>query len=168
MHRVYIVGDGHVSHKNICRQRPQFNTVAEHDDFFWDLVSALKPKDELIMAGDMFFTRSSLYMLRKFPFKKTLIIGNHCTDHEPDARDLVEVYDSVQESIKKNWFTITHRPMHPAALRGRINVHAHQHNESLPDSRFINVSLEATGFRLVDFEEIRNGSYRTHLTAPQL
>ncbi|QXO10844.1 hypothetical protein pEaSNUABM54_00018 [Erwinia phage pEa_SNUABM_54] len=165
MQRVFIVGDGHVSHKNICKQRPQFSSVAEHDEFFWDLLSPLTKRDQLIMAGDMFFTRESLYKLRKFPFRKILVMGNHCTDHEPDFRDLVEVYDDIHESIKKNWFTITHRPMHPAALRKRINVHAHQHGDTLPDSRYINVSLEATGFRLVDFEEIRSGDYRTHASA---
>lgn len=159
--RTLIVGDGHVSHKNICKQRPRFKTVAEHDEFFWDLLAPLNYRDQLIMAGDMFFTRESLYKLKKFPFRKILVLGNHCTDHEPDFRDLVEVYDDIHESIKRNHFTITHRPMHPAALRNRINVHAHQHTDTLEDPRYINVSLEATGYRLVDFEEIRSGAYRT-------
>lgn len=159
--RTLIVGDGHVSHKNICRQRPRFATVAEHDEFFWDLLAPLNYRDQLIMAGDMFFTRESLYKLKKFPFRKILVIGNHCTDHEPDARDLVEVYDDIVESKKRNHFLITHSPRHPIALRGRLNVHAHMHETIIQDERYINVSLEATGYRLVDFEEIRTGEYRT-------
>lgn len=114
------------------------------------------------MAGDMFFTRESLYKLKKFPFKKILVIGNHCTDHEPDARDLVEVYDDVVESKKRGQFLITHSPRHPIALRGKINVHAHMHETIIQDERYINVSLESTGYRLVDFEEIRTGEFRTY------
>jgi calcineurin-like phosphoesterase family protein len=115
------------------------------------------------MAGDMFFTRESLYKLRKFPFRKILIIGNHCTDHEPDIRDLVECFDDIHESKKRGKFLITHSPRHPAALRGRFNVHAHMHETIIRDPRYINISLEATGFRLVDFEEIRTGEYRTYI-----
>lgn len=55
------------------------------------------------------------------------------------------------EKYKKSW--LSHAPIHPAELRGKINIHGHVHDATitdengLPDLRYFNVSLENTGGR---------------------
>lgn len=165
MTRTWIIGDGHVDHEGVLELRPQFRNVAEHHDWFFSLLDAVPDTDTVIMVGDMFFSRSALYKLNSYSFIKRLVLGNHDTDREADMRDLVEVYDSVDLWLKKKGgFIITHVPMHVDVLRGKTNVHAHIHDEFIDDPRYICVSAESTGLQLLDFEEIRNGTFKTKNT----
>lgn len=159
----YVAGDFHVGHRGIHKSRPRFSTAQEHDDFIFSLLEPLRKQDTLLGVGDMFLNRESLYLFRKLPFRKKLVLGNHDTDFKCDIRDLVEVWDSIDESVKRpGGFIFTHRPMHPYSLRNKTNVHAHEHTGILRDSRYVNVSLEIAGFRLIQLEEILSGQYTTY------
>lgn len=163
----YIGGDFHVGHPGIYKSRRRFATLAEHDEFMVSLLEPLRKQDTLIGVGDMFLTRKGLYDFAKLPFRKKLVIGNHDTDFKCDIRDLVECWDTIDESVKRpGGFIFTHRPMHPFSLRGKTNVHAHEHTEIIRDARYINVSIEIVGYRLLRLDELYDGSYRT-FTAKQ-
>ena len=115
------------------------------------------------MVGDCLVGRSSLELIKKFPCRKRLIAGNH--DFEKGIRfsDLVGVVDEVHSSYKwRSRFNIVHIPPHADHLRNKIIIHGHLHEVIIPDPRYINVSLEATGFRLIQAEEIIQGSYRSY------
>lgn len=161
MGRTFVGADFHIGHKHIVKSRKGFISQSQHDEFMFGLFSTLRPNDTFIGVGDMFFTREWLYRFGKLPFRKKLAIGNHDTDRECDIRDLVENWDTVDESIKRPGVIFTHRPMHPDALRGKRNCHGHQHELTIPDSRYINVSIDAAGFRLIQLEEILDGRYTT-------
>ena len=155
--------DFHVGHPNILRTRPRFATLAEHDEFIWDLIAPLRKQDTLILVGDCFLSREALFKFRRFPCRKKLVLGNHDTDHKVKMPDLVQVFDSIDLEIKRpGGFAITHMPKHPISLRNKTNVHGHEHKMPLRDPRYINISLEVAGYRLVSLDEITNGSYRTH------
>ena len=47
-------------------------------------------------------------------------------------------------------------PMYPESLsRWKGNIHGHVHDNSLSDSRYINVSVENINYTPINFEEIR-------------
>ncbi len=160
----YFVADLHAGDKSIIKYRPQFPTLGYHDEFIMDLLSKLKPNDELEMVGDCIVGRHMLEEFKKLPCRKRLIVGNH--DFEKGIRwnDLLGVVDDIQGGYrwKGHPYWITHIPVHADHLRGRLNIHGHLHEVIIPDKRYINVSLEASGMRLVSHEEILDGSYRTY------
>jgi len=46
-------------------------------------------------------------------------------------------------------------PVHPDELRGKINVHAHMHDRAIADSRYVCLSLEQTGYQMVDLNHVK-------------
>lgn len=159
----YFIADLHIGDPSALKYRPQFVSLGYHDEFMLNLLANLKPNDEVDFVGDCFVKPYVLPILAKMPFKKRLILGNHDLQKGIKWTDFVGVVDDIQGGY--NWpghpFWITHIPCHPDHLRGRLNIHGHLHDTIIPDIRFINVSVEATGYRLVDHEEILDGSYRT-------
>lgn len=49
------------------------------------------------------------------------------------------------EKYKKSW--LSHAPIHPAELWGKINIHGHVHDATIPDYNYYNVPLENTNGR---------------------
>ncbi|UVD41928.1 putative metallo-dependent phosphatase [Klebsiella phage KPN8] len=165
----YFAGDFHLGDPSIIKYRKQFKTVKEHDEFIADTI-LVKPRDHdiLTIVGDGFIKPESLFILKKFPYKKHLIPGNHCMEKGVKVTDLAAFFDVVTGSFKwKSGFFVSHEPQHPDHLRGRINIHAHLHDKVIEDERYIGVSLEQTGYRLIHHDEILSGSYRTY-RAPRL
>lgn len=164
MSRSMLGADLHIGHPNIINSRTRFSTLAEHDEFIWDLIAPLRKHDTLILAGDCFFTYETLQQLKRFPCRKKLVLGNHDTEGSKRPMSwLVEVFDSVDLELKRpGGWVITHMPKHPVSLRGKINIHGHEHKTPIPDPRYVNISLEVAGYRFIQLEEITSGEYRTH------
>jgi len=162
----YFCADMHIGDKSILQQRPQFVTLGYHDEFMWNLLADVKANDEVTFVGDCFVGAECPDILRKFSFKKRLVVGNHDFERKLHYRD----FDGILDHIEGSWrwprhpFLVSHFPVHEMALRQRLNIHGHLHEKIIPDTRYINVSMEAAGYRLVSHEEIIDGSYRTFRT----
>ena len=73
--------------------------------------------------------------------RKVLICGNHDTDHNP-MKILCEYFDEVYSLYKWHEFWLSHCPIHPDELRGKLNIHGHVHHATINDKRYFNTSLE--------------------------
>ncbi len=67
------------------------------------------------------------------------------------TRDQVEVFEEVHSMLKYKGMWLTHCPMHPDELRGKINIHAHVHEQTVmqgwgpwrkPDPRYVNTCVD--------------------------
>ena len=155
MSRSYFVGDAHFGHRNICKYRPQFTSVEEHDAYIHnELMNTITKRDTTYFCGDNAFTNDGLYLIRKIPGRKICILGNHCTERV-SIIDIANTYDKVHSVLSYKGFWLTHVPIHPDEMRGKNgNIHAHMHNKSINDSRYICVSLEHNNFKPFTLEQI--------------
>lgn len=164
MSNVWIAGDLHLGHKNVCRFRSRFASPENHDAFVVDLVLGKGGKrNHLLLLGDCFFTAESLNALRDFRKaygKITIVLGNHDTDNserKENIRTMVkdDLVDDIHASMNKYGMLWSHIPVHPDELRGKISVHAHMHDRVIDDPRYVCLSLEQTGYRMVDLNHVR-------------
>lgn len=160
-----IASDLHLGHKNVTMFRTQFKDVDEHDEFvFNSLIESLNPSDHLWLLGDICFKESSLHYVRRLAEHVNtlnLVLGNHDTDkgsRGAAGRAVMDIADNVYGLVKKSrqfWFS--HAPIHPQELRGCVNVHGHVHSDTIDDKNYVNVSLENTGYKAIDFQDIKAG-----------
>jgi len=88
---------------------------------------------------------------------KVSVTGN-CTDNIPMS-EIVKHFDSVYSLKKYREFWLSHCPIHPAELRGKMNIHGHVHYATLDDKRYFNTSLENIDYKPINIEEIRKRIY---------
>lgn len=164
MSRVMVISDTHWGHKNICRFRPEFSSAEEHDYILTDnICSSLRKRDVLWLLGDCFFTKESINHLHK--------IRGHCSNvhwvlgnHDTDTNERQEIVRTILSrggligkvgsmfKISKAW--LTHHPLHPEELRGRVNIHGHVHRATIHDSNYLNVCCENVNYRPVNIQEL--------------
>lgn len=158
MSNVHFTADLHFGHKNIANFRPQFDSEEHHRECIKDnWCSVIKSKrDTVWVLGDSVFDEAFIEDIKSLPGTKKLIMGNHCMEKYPSSVRLWECFDDVRALVKKYKCWLSHAPIHPAELRGKVNIHGHVHNATLPDARYINISLENTNFTPVDLNWIRD------------
>lgn len=152
MSTVYFAGDLHFGHKNIGNFRPVLSE-SDHREMIIDRFNqVLKKRDTLYLMGDIAFTPEMVEQLDRIKCGyKFLILGNH--DIKDTALWLQHVDDIFGiEKYKRAW--LTHCPIHPAELRGRINIHGHVHNATIEDNRYFNTSLENTNYNPISYADI--------------
>lgn len=157
MSKVFFIADTHFGHRSICKYRPEFKTLQEHDEFIianWNKV-VTKAKYIVWVLGDMCI-KNKLYDMDKIINRLNgtiqLITGNHC--HLP-------YYDNNRVRIrngltKKYGFWLSHCPIHPNELRGKQNIHGHVHNKTIDDKRYINVCADNINYTPMDLDYIRS------------
>ena len=137
---VYFCSDLHFGHKNIQKFR-QFVLSQNHNEQF--ICNAWKNKvtkrDDVYVLGDVAFTMEAIDLFKDLPGRKFLIRGNHdlC-----DTAAYLKVFTEVYGLLKYKEFWLSHAPIHPDELRGRVNLHGHVHYASIPDSRYFNCCVE--------------------------
>jgi calcineurin-like phosphoesterase family protein len=152
---VWVTSDWHLGHKNIARFRSQ---VSDVDDNTNQLINnynqVVKKRDIAWFLGDMAFDHDHLKLLYDLPGEKRIVIGNHDTDRKVSVNDICLVFDRVYSlvSYKKAW--LSHAPIHPDELRGKINIHGHTHNHSINDWRYFNACVDQTNMFPVKFQHI--------------
>ncbi len=164
---VYGIGDLHFGHRAINTYRTEFSTEEEHtqalSDHWNDTVK--KPKDLVYVLGDAAFTYEGLIAIGKLRGRKILIRGNHdLLGTNAYLEFFEEVYGAL--SYKNKW--LTHIPIHPTELYGRLNVHGHCHRvPGVPelggelfgtaalDDRYVNLCCDWTGYRPVDLHTLQ-------------
>ena len=155
MSNIWFIGDIHAGHLNQTRWRTGFQS----EDEIFNIVKQnyndlLRKKDTCYFLGDIAFNRMRLWDIAGWKGKKILIAGNHDTEKIP-MRDFCLAFDEVHALLKYKKFWLSHAPIHPDELRGKINVHGHTHNHCIDDPRYVNVSLEQINYRPISLHEIR-------------
>lgn len=156
MSEVYFLGDLHAGHKNICKFRTTFESEEQHFQYMKSAYHEVVTKrDRVFFMGDTAFTKERLANIASWIGHKTAILGNHCLEKECTIRDYVEVFDDVQGFMKYKEFWLSHAPIHPNELRGKVNIHGHVHNATIVDPRYFNTSLENIGYKPISLQQIR-------------
>lgn len=149
-----FIGDCHFGHKNQTKWRP-FESEQEITALILsNMRKAVTKRDTLYILGDCILHPDSLNVLDDIPGTKILILGNHCTE-KVKTSELISVFDDIHGMMKYKEFWLTHAPIHPDELRGKVNIHGHVHTNTLKDMRYVNVSCEAVGYAPVSLHTIR-------------
>ena len=147
MSRIYLISDLHFSHNNMAIKRG-FNSVEEHDSHIintWN--KTVSKKDTVWILGDITMEKSSpYYLLNQLNGIKKVVLGNH--DMPQHVPELLKYVNKVCGMFDYKGFTFTHCPIHESEV-GRFikNIHGHVHENTLNDSRYVNVSAEAINYR---------------------
>lgn len=155
MSSVYFLGDLHLDHKAICKYRTDFESVEQHNKVIKELYhKKVTKRDKVFFMGDVAFSDEALEDLKNWKGLKFLIVGNHDLDFHK-MKDLCEVFEDVYGLLKYKEFWLSHAPIHPDELRGKVNIHGHVHSKSIPDCRYFNTSIEVINFVPIELHEIR-------------
>lgn len=127
----FFVSDLHFGHRGILRFGVRNHVDAdEHSRFLVDAINArVNVKDPLYILGDVAWTDADLKWVKEIKSKQIhLLLGNHDVNLSMCA--MMDAFTSVLPSgIKKYSMWLSHFPIHPAELRGKVNVHGHIHAE---------------------------------------
>jgi calcineurin-like phosphoesterase family protein len=154
MGRVFGIGCLHLGHENMANKRG-FANSAEHDENLisnWN--SVVNKKDIVCIFGDVTMEKKKYYpLLDRMNGIKKVILGNH--DRWQDVKELLKYVDGVAGMINYKGAILTHCPVHPSELdyRYKLNIHAHVHENTLDDDRYINLSAENINFTPVLLSE---------------
>jgi calcineurin-like phosphoesterase family protein len=150
---VRYCSDPHFGHRNMAIRRgfsDEFH-MNEHIVKQWNLV--VGKRDVTYILGDITMEKASeYYWLNQLNGIKKVILGNHDEpQHVPQLLQYVNNVASMRYFKDKEFGNIifTHAPIHPCELEYRynINIHGHVHENTLPDKRYINVSMEVIDYK---------------------
>ncbi len=162
MTQVLVCSDLHLGHKNIHQLRKEVNS-SEHntDRIVSDWLEAVTKRDRVYILGDAAFDDAGLSILHDLPGDKILVRGNH---DNYSLRMYQYTFKDVLGFVKYKKYWLSHCPIHPDELRGRVNLHGHVHYANITDmngdcdNRYFNVCPENTwpifGKCIVPFDEI--------------
>jgi calcineurin-like phosphoesterase family protein len=159
MANVLFIGDCHFGHRNQIRWRPFESEEQITELILSNLRKRVTKRDIVYFLGDIILSQDRLTVLDGIPGKKILVAGNHCTEHL-SMRQLVDTFDEVHAIVKYKEFWLTHAPIHPDELRGKVNIHGHVHTNTIDDKRYVNVSCEAINYSPVSLHKIRASIYQ--------
>lgn len=174
MNNVWFCSDLHWGHKNIEKFRNACGITSEQhnrEKIQKDWIKCVRKDDSVYVLGDAAFTEETVHDFGRLPGRKFLVRGNH---DKLDTRTYLKYFEHVYGIIKYKEFWLTHAPVHPEELRGKVNLHGHVHFSSIRypfeegqplDRRYFNCCPEnlwpTFGSSLVSLEQIRN-----HLKEP--
>lgn len=150
--RKLFISDLHFGHLNMALKRG-FQNVEEHDQHIIDRWNATVSKhDTVFILGDITMEKSQHYdKLKLLKGYKKVILGNH--DMPQHVPKLLEHVNSVSGMVKLGLYILTHCPIHESELhRFKGNIHGHVHENTLNDSRYINVSCEAIDYTPIEIQ----------------
>lgn len=152
MSRVLFIGDLHLGHKNIHKFRKEFSSQEEHEELILEnLHKYVRPRDKVFYLGDAAFNNEVTRRLAGVPGRKVLVRGNH---DNAQFHEYVQVFEDVQGIMRYKYAWLSHCPIHPQELRGKINIHGHVHSATIPDVRYVNCSAENIGYIPIDYRAI--------------
>lgn len=126
---VWFCSDLHFGHKNIQKFRPFVKDMVDNEQ---QIISCWKEvvtkHDDVFVLGDAAFTMAALQLFEDLPGRKFLVRGNH---DSCDTSSYLKVFSQVFGLLKYKEFWLSHAPIHPDELRGKVNLHGHVHYESI-------------------------------------
>lgn len=159
MANVLFCSDLHFGHKNIGGFRAPHHIRSEEENR-WRICEDWRKKvtkrDIVYVLGDACFTMETVFEFESLPGKKILVRGNHDL---LDTQVYLKYFDGVYGLLKYKEFWLSHAPIHPMELRGKVNLHGHVHYATLDDKRYFNCCPEnlwgKIGSSLISLDEIR-------------
>lgn len=141
MSNVWFCSDLHLGHKNIGKFRaPLVNSTEENNQrILDDWNKHVTKRDHVYVLGDFCFDKELFDKLNLPGEKKTLIRGNH---DRFQTKQYLSFFDEIEGIVKYKNFWLSHAPIHPDELRGKINLHGHVHYSSIPDKKWFNCCPE--------------------------
>lgn len=160
MSGVFFISDLHLGHHNIHKWSPSRGgtNTEEHDEWLIKQANSVLTKNSILyILGDITLATGpdGEYLLSKIGLikgQKKLILGNH--DKLP-LESYTRYFREIHGFLKYKKFWLSHAPIHPEELRHCKNIHGHVHSATIPDDRYINVSVEALNGIPVSLEELR-------------
>lgn len=165
MANVWFTSDLHFGHKNINKFRLEI--VSEEDNrarICWDWEDLVTKRDDVYVLGDAAFTTETVEEFAELPgSRKFLVRGNH---DELDTNVYLKYFNAVYGLKKYKEFWLSHCPIHPNELRGKINLHGHVHYADVQDNRYFNMCVESLWKRgypsLISLDQVRKELERTN------
>jgi calcineurin-like phosphoesterase family protein len=171
--RTWVISDTHFGHRNIVNLGPRPDT---HEIIMLDeWIRLIGEHDTVLHLGDVCMgpTRNRqrwFNLLSLLPGNVHFIKGNHDSTADVEAMERigwVREYPFIQNGV-----LFTHFPTSPGRAENLeplgwwdVNVHGHIHNngyqeqfgeEQMPDKHYVNVSVEATDFRPVQYDTLKS------------
>jgi calcineurin-like phosphoesterase family protein len=124
----YLIGDPHLSHKNIAKFRAFVSSPEENTKLFVDSwTNTIKKQDIVFLLGDVAFDKAGLDLLGNLKGRKILIKGNH--DPLVSTADQLAVFEEIHGMLRYKKLWLTHCPIHPQEMRRCVgNAHGHLHH----------------------------------------
>jgi len=151
----YVFSDPHFWHENMAKKR-DFSCAEEMNDFIvmkWNQV--ISKHDCVYLLGDITMEKSNYEILNRLKGVINVVLGNH--DQRQHVREMLKYVNSVAGMIDyKGKVILTHCPIHVSQLEFRygINIHGHVHENSLEDTRYINVCAEVIDYQPVEIKQL--------------
>ena len=150
MSNVFFISDLHLGHRSILKfqgHKRAGDNLEEHSQWLveqWN--SVVNRKDIVWVLGDVIFDKKHGHYLEQMKGQKNMIWGNHdLFSHKWYS----QYFNLVRGFHKKYGMFLSHEPIHPSGLRGRINVHGHNHSGYVMkyfnlkrDTRYVNVCVD--------------------------
>lgn len=133
MTQVWFCSDLHFGHKNIHKFRNHVDSEEDNrQQIIADWKDCVSKRDEVYVLGDAAFTMDTVHVFGDLPGRnKYLIRGNH---DELDTSVYLKYFNQVYGLKKYKEFWLSHAPIHPDELRGKVNLHGHVHYETVRKS----------------------------------
>ena len=158
MANVLFCSDLHFGHKNIGKFRQKFiySEESNRNRIVTDWHKQVTKRDLVYVLGDACFTMETVDTFAQLPGKKVLVRGNHDL---LDTQVYLKYFEGVYGLLKYKEFWLSHAPIHPDELRGKVNLHGHVHFDTLQDKRYFNCCPEnlwmLKGRSLISLDELR-------------
>lgn len=154
---VWFCSDLHFGHEKIGKFR---NEILDEGDnrnrIIQEWKDCVSKRDDVYVLGDVAFTMDTVGDFADLKGRKHLVRGNH---DKLDTQVYLKYFEGVYGLLKYKEFWLSHAPIHPDELRGRVNLHGHVHYHSVDDKRYFNCCVEnlwkLKGRALIRLEEIR-------------
>lgn len=157
MSNVWFCSDLHFGHKNIQKFRTWVSSEEDNRSrIVQDWKALVTKRDIVYVLGDACFTMETLPIFNFLPGEKYLIRGNH---DQLNTSAYLKHFKEVYGILKYKEFWLSHAPIHPDELRGKVNLHGHVHYCTIPDKRYFNCCVEnlvsLKGRSLISLDELR-------------
>lgn len=155
---VWFTSDLHFGHKNIQKFRLEVSSEEDNRRRIiadWDRL--VTKRDDVYVLGDAAFTMDAVEHFGTLAGRKFLVRGNH---DDLDTQAYLKYFTAVYGLKKYKEFWLSHAPIHPNELRGKVNLHGHVHYHDVEDSRYLNLCVESLWKKgypsLVSLQQIRD------------
>lgn len=171
MANVWFTSDLHFGHKNINKFRLEVSSEENNRARIKaDWEELVTKRDIVYVLGDAAFTMDTVKEFGELPAEsKFLVRGNH---DELSTHEYLKYFTEIYGLKKYKEFWLSHSPIHPDELRGKINLHGHVHYESVRkpfnpvldvkqelDTRYFNMCVESLWKRgypsLISLDQVR-------------
>lgn len=168
MSNVYVISDLHLGHKNILKFEPELrfgDNSVEHDHILIERIRSQcsNKRDLLIILGDVCTDIECMEYLLEIPARKWLIRGNH-DNFQMGVYN--KYFEKIEGFMRYKRFWLSHCPIHPHELRGKVNIHGHVHRNSIRngygelDKNYINACVENCGGYPINFQALMNNTFK--------